>query len=164
MKKFYVCSYTIRNPYIPSYSHLHKTSTAEIASKYLYLYSLWGGRSNQIPIILVEEDDTILEFFTRTKFEREGDGFWKCLKLPQSTLVYNGRSSAAASYKEIMPTEALKILEPWMDKKFDKCGTAIQQYFNCFRDKYKSEQEEKMNAEKENMNAEEALSRYWGKK
>ena len=162
MKKFYSCTITIRNPYTKEYAYLRKISTAEKAEPYLIYNIPFSLKTQRIPIILVEENDTILEFFTKTRFERKGNYAWSGLGLPQSTLIYYGRSSNSAHYRELLPTEALKILEPCM-KNYEKYANAINKYFDCFRDEFKRKQEEELQAKRKELNAEEILSNLWRK-
>lgn len=153
MKTFYSCTYIV-HPYHRS----HATNVAENAA-YLLEYATFWGKKQTIPIILVEENEIILEFFTKTKFERVGGSG---LQLPQSTLTYLGRSSSSAHYRRLLPTEALKILEPCM-KNYEKYANAINKYFDCFRDEFQRNQEEELQAKRKELNAEEILSNLWRK-
>ena len=126
-------------------------------------YVPYFGKTKIIPIILVNDDGNIFEFFTKTKFNASSRGNGYCssgYELPDSTLFYYFNSSYPYYCREIFPIDALKELEPFM-KNPSKYSERIISYFDWFRADFVRKQQEADRKDKENANAQSVLSRFW---
>ena len=153
MRKYYRCNH-----------HVNWGTEVSKNAFYILTYTPFLGKERRIPIILIEENDEVLEFFTKTKFERNTEGYNYSFSMPNSTLCYRRYTSYATfDYNEITPAEALKILEPCMKHKV-KYVPKIHAYFDCFRKEFEQKQDEIRRQNQKNDEADKILSRYLGKR
>ena len=155
MKKYYLCRF---------YACLGG-EVAKNAFQFLTYTPFWG-KEQKIPIVLIEENDDVLEFFTKTKFEGVSNqyGIREGLSLPNSTLCYwKNHTYATLTYSEVTPAEALKILDPCV-KNMKKYVPRIHAYFDCFRKEFEQKQEEICRQNKANDEADRILSGYLRKR
>ena len=149
MKKYYLCKF---NAYRGS-------EVAKMAFP-LLTYTPLFGKTREIPIILIEENGVVLEFFTQTIFECNKSGYSYSFSLPNSSLCYQDYTSYDAfDCREITPAESLKILEPCL-KYQDKHAQRINRYFDCFRTEFEQKQVERRRQNKQNEEADKILSSY----
>lgn len=147
MEEYYECRHSF---------HLEKTKAPRCYLQYKSLF----GPEQEIPLILVNDDGNIFEFFTKTKFISEKNGYYWCFKLPNSTLSYGLNSSCANYSTKILPADALKKLEPFM-KKPSKCIGQINSYFDWFKNEFIQKQQEIERTNKANPEAQSILSKFW---
>ena len=117
---------------------------------------LMHGLGPEIPLILVNDNGNVFEFFTKTKFDLGKNG----VSLPNSTLSFSFDSSWYFYCHTIFPTEALKKLEPFM-KNPSKCIKPINFYFDWFRNEYIKMQQISEQSNNELSDAQSILSNFW---
>lgn len=124
------------------------------------LYKPLFGEQQKIPIILVNDNGSVFEFFTKTRFELMSTGAASGFKLPNSTLSYHFDSSCLYWCRKILPADALKELEPFM-KKPARYAKQINSFFDWFRDDLIRMEQEAERKSQENSDAQTVLSDYW---
>lgn len=150
MEEYYLCS---------DYRCIRHDTNKEPGC-YLEYETLFGSKK-EIPIILVNDDGNVFEFFTKTKFIYVDAGYSSSFKLPDSTLsFYRDSSCGNTYYRKILPADALKRLEPYM-KKPSKCIKQINSYFDWYKKEFIQKQQEAERTKKANSDAQSILSKYW---